>query len=763
MCRRLFLAVWLALVLGMVGTASAIDVQVDFAMVECDGVTIMPETAKPGWWHWAAPRWKDMYSHDCVWEDGSSSKPTDSGIDGMGIHAAVTLIREGDLGLKVSGLVMPSLNGGCPTGSPIYEPICNSWLQAVDWAEFEWGSIQLALHDLPAGDYTLYSYHNHFGCYRGTPVHCDCICNAAPPMPEVRAMSCKQARELPYQLPDAFSKLFPGVSWDGPWPEGVVSIQDACNVQPQQVTTDAELVPSEIKFRTDGSPVLVLYKAGCCEPDPVRPGRVGGRGILNAFHLVLSSEITRAYGPSPGDGDEGVHPDVPLSWRPASTAVFHDVYFGTDFDDVNDANTSETLGVYMGRQDACEYNPAVSLEFGQTYYWRIDEVNEANIPLKGVVWSFTVDDGKACCPSPDNGVTDISPDTTLGWSPGIVASSHDVYFGTNYNAVNDATTSSSQFKGNQALGNESYDPCDLLQLGRTYYWRIDEVNPPYATTKGDVWSFTVAECMTVDDMESYCNVGGCGNLIYDTWIDNWINETGAIIGLGIAPDPIHAGSQSMNFYYDNDFVWATYYYSETERAFADPCDWDGFGADVLTLYFYGDPGNDATSTEQMYVGLEDVNGPGSYAQMTHPNMADIQVAEWQQWDLELSDFSNGGVNLSAVKKIYIGFGDRDNPVAGGSGTVYFDDIRVCSDASTCWDVSECAGQPNGDATCDGNVNLADLFALKADFGKCAPWTAPECCADFTQDDCVNLGDLFALKAGFGSSGYSPSTGNQSCP
>jgi hypothetical protein len=81
---------------------------------------------------------------------------------------------------------------------------------------------------------------------------------------------------------------------------------------------------------------------------------------------------------------------------------------------------------------------------------------------------------------------------------------------------------------------------------------------------------------------------------------------------------------------------------------------------------------------------------------------------------------------------------------------------------TCWSAAECAGQPNGDATCDGSVNLADLFALKADFGKCAPWTPPECCADFTQDGCINLGDLFALKAGFGASGYVPSTGTQGC-
>jgi hypothetical protein len=84
-------------------------------------------------------------------------------------------------------------------------------------------------------------------------------------------------------------------------------------------------------------------------------------------------------------------------------------------------------------------------------------------------------------------------------------------------------------------------------------------------------------------------------------------------------------------------------------------------------------------------------------------------------------------------------------------------------AYTCWDAGQCAGQPEGDATCDGNVNLADLFALKAHFGKCAPWTDPECCADSTQDGCINLADLFVFKAGFGADGYTPSTGNQDCP
>jgi thiol-disulfide isomerase/thioredoxin len=84
-------------------------------------------------------------------------------------------------------------------------------------------------------------------------------------------------------------------------------------------------------------------------------------------------------------------------------------------------------------------------------------------------------------------------------------------------------------------------------------------------------------------------------------------------------------------------------------------------------------------------------------------------------------------------------------------------------SNTCWDIGQCAGRPKGDATCDGSVNLADIFAVKANFGKCAPWTGQQCCADFTRDGCINLADLFTLKAGFGSSGYSPSTGNQNCP
>jgi hypothetical protein len=97
-----------------------------------------------------------------------------------------------------------------------------------------------------------------------------------------------------------------------------------------------------------------------------------------------------AFFPSPRDGAVDVAGNVVLSWTAGLLVADvngHDVYFGTDFDNVNDANTTVPLGVYKGRQDANSYDPN-GLEFATTYYWRIDEVNEPNV-WTGDVWGFT--------------------------------------------------------------------------------------------------------------------------------------------------------------------------------------------------------------------------------------------------------------------------------------------------------------------------------------------------------------------------------------
>ncbi|MCK4417758.1 MAG: discoidin domain-containing protein, partial [Candidatus Latescibacteria bacterium] len=106
--------------------------------------------------------------------------------------------------------------------------------------------------------------------------------------------------------------------------------------------------------------------------------------------------VPKASNPNPADEATDVPRDVALSWMPGMYADKHDVYFGTNFDDVNDATTTvDPASVYMGRQDP-DYYPvsgALNLDLGQTYYWRINEVNAPpdSTIFEGDVWQFTVE------------------------------------------------------------------------------------------------------------------------------------------------------------------------------------------------------------------------------------------------------------------------------------------------------------------------------------------------------------------------------------
>ena len=97
--------------------------------------------------------------------------------------------------------------------------------------------------------------------------------------------------------------------------------------------------------------------------------------------------------PSPADGAEDVLRDVALSWIPVEAAAQHDIYLGTDAQAVAGADISDTTGTYRGRVIVGSYNPTEKLEFGKTYYWRVDEIGAPpnNTVLKGNIWSFTVE------------------------------------------------------------------------------------------------------------------------------------------------------------------------------------------------------------------------------------------------------------------------------------------------------------------------------------------------------------------------------------
>jgi len=109
---------------------------------------------------------------------------------------------------------------------------------------------------------------------------------------------------------------------------------------------------------------------------------------------VIAAAVVRAGNPYPADEADDVARDVVLSWTPGKTAVTRDVYFGADFADVNDASRAHPGDVLVSQgQTATSYEPAALLEFGRTYYWRVDEVNAApdNTIFRGNVWSFTAE------------------------------------------------------------------------------------------------------------------------------------------------------------------------------------------------------------------------------------------------------------------------------------------------------------------------------------------------------------------------------------
>jgi len=516
-----------------------------------------------------------------------------------------------------------------------------------------------------------------------------------------------------------------------------------------------------------------------------------------------------ATSPSPGSGATDVRRDTVLAWNVGQSAVTHNVYFGPTFEDANSAGEpTETVAV-------AEYDPDGLLEYGQTYYWRVDEVNGAPdyTTFKGEVWNFTVepyaypianvmvqasgaqpaspaintinrsglnsDDqhgvdlktmwvapgglpawiqytfdkeyklhelwvwnsnseleslmgfgakdvvieystdgetwtalenvpefaqgtGKATYTAntivdlgevmakhvrltvndnwgemstivglsevrffytptqafgsdPANGATDVSIDATLNWRPGREATSHELYFGADANAVAEGTVAP------KTLVDHSYTPAGLM-LATDYFWKVDEVGDA-GTYEGDVWTFTTEEVVVVDDFESYGDDMDAEEAVFQTWSDGYDDDTnGSIVGIDPAIDGtfcestiVHSGSRSMPIFYDNS---GTATYAEAKRTFDDGQDWTASGIQSLSLWFRGTTGNTGT----LYIKIN--NTKVAYS----GSATDIGIGGWQRWNIVLADT---GAKLSNVTTLTLGIEG-----AGAKGTLYVDDIRL---------------------------------------------------------------------------------------
>ena len=299
-----------------------------------------------------------------------------------------------------------------------------------------------------------------------------------------------------------------------------------------------------------------------------------------------------AYFPVPADGAEFVDLDAKLTWTPGFGAKLHFVAFGEDFDEVNNAT-----GTLTG---SASYSPG-PLKLAKTYYWRVDE-SDGLQTYKGDIWNFTTL-GAVSGPNPADGTGDVKPSIILSWDAGAVAESHEVYFGTDADAVKNATKASPEYKGPKELGEETYNP-GKLTLNTSYFWRIDEINSvnPDSPWPGNVWSFTTGDYFVIDDFEDY---NANDNQIWFSWHDGlgagapgmpeYVpgNGTGSAVGDESTPSfteetIVHGGLQSMPLSYDNNKQGFAKY-SETEKTLTDQRDWTEQGVANLSLWFRGYP------------------------------------------------------------------------------------------------------------------------------------------------------------------------------
>jgi len=272
-------------------------------------------------------------------------------------------------------------------------------------------------------------------------------------------------------------------------------------------------------------------------------------------------------------------------------------------------------------------------------------------------------------PNPPFGTFDVALALDLAWRAGREADKHDVYFSDDRQAVLDGTSPVT------TVSEASHGPLSL-DLGKTYFWRVDEVNDAETPSMwpGEVWSFTTIKSLVVDDFESYNDLDPDdpdSNRIFNAWLDGYNDPSnGSVVGYDNPPFAeqtiVHSGSQSMPLAYDNSVG-----NSEATLTLSDTRNWTVKGVMELSLWFRGEPNNAA---EPMYVAL---NGN---AVVYHENPDAVLITEWTEWNINLQAFADQAVNLTNVNSITLGLGNRSNPQAGGTGIMYFDDIGLFPEA-----------------------------------------------------------------------------------
>jgi len=242
---------------------------------------------------------------------------------------------------------------------------------------------------------------------------------------------------------------------------------------------------------------------------------------------------------------------------------------------------------------------------------------------------------------PEVGATDVDPLVDLSWRAGREAGQHEVLIGTDPEAL--------------VLAGTVEDPSftAAVDLDSTVYWQVNEINNAMdpAVWEGSIWSFDTAAYVTVDNMEAYKSSDG--SWVWETWTDGFGDDNnGALLGHNgddMEKDIAYDGGQSLPYYYGQGGA------GNSEAVRGIDRDWSAHGIVSLSLMFHGATGN---IPGQMYIK---VNGERV---ATHPTPADLKLAQWQAWTVDLPVSALGRVDTLAIG------------IEGGTGHIFIDAIRL---------------------------------------------------------------------------------------
>jgi len=605
--------------------------------------------------------------------------------------------------------------------------------------------------------------------------------------------------------------------------------------------------PAEPGSTITGCTKLIVGKGGEPGATGVWNGLIDDVRIYNQVLLeddleqVMRGETELAWNESPVNGSTPDLPRaLPLSWSGGEFADQHDVYFGTDRAAVADADTSDTSGVYRGRQAAASYTPAEGVVWGGgPYYWRIDEYNTDQTISRGRVWQFTVADYISVENFED--YNNNSPDRIFEtWKGGF---GYTGYCGNGTGAavghaqspyaeqtiVNSAEQSMPLYYDNSGTGTNicggqidryyseatlALDyPRDWTDYGvkaltlwfRGYAAGFKEQPPGIYTMTAsgvDIWKTSdqfryaykrlsgsasiVAQVLSVQETHIQAKAGVMIRRNLDTgspYVAVYITpgagckfQYRTALGADAEGDTIGETPQGLPI---TAPYWVKLERDSSNNSFNAYCSrdgvtWQAFGSNpqyvVMPLEAYiglaltshnvnaickaqfsdveitgsvsppiwadeviGGTTMLSNDAEPMYVAVANIAGPPAVVYHDAPDAA--QIDTWTEWNIDLKDFEVQGVSLADVNSIAIGFGDRDNPQIGGSGLMYFDDIRLYR--PRCVPDKLTLSQADLDGDCV--VDFRDLEIMAAD------WLANSLdLADLNADSTVDFKDYAVL-------------------